>query len=238
MEWFKVRSTQPELMDDHGGSTTPLFRTLDQFSIINALFSRNRFLAKTLIIPHMRRQQGRSKPFSICDLGSGGCDFALWLSAYLADRSIPARIYCVDNDPRVVEFARNRCHGNDNIVVVNESALRFTDAGICPDYVFANHLLHHLPDEELVALLGLVHRSARLGYVLNDLVRSKRSYVLFMLFASLVLRNGYARSDGLRSIEKGFTTSELESFVNRAEIAPPPRLERFFPGRIVLYKFN
>jgi len=236
MKWQTARSTDPEIMDDPGGDERLLFRTLDQFSIINFLFSRNRFLARTLIVPHMRRQRARG--FTVCDLGSGGCDFGLWLSRYLSARTIEARILCVDSDPRVVEYAKRRCSADKAISVMEGSALSLDASGIRPDYIFSNHLLHHLPDEELVALLALVHRSARLGYILNDLVRSRQSYLFFCAFASAFLRNTFARADGLLSIRKGFTPTELESFVNRAGVDPRPRMERFFPGRIVLYKFN
>jgi 2-polyprenyl-3-methyl-5-hydroxy-6-metoxy-1,4-benzoquinol methylase len=236
MEWFDVRSTKPEIMDDRDSDATLLFRTLDQFSLINLLFSRNRFLARTLIVPHMRRQ--RSNGFTVCDLGSGGCDFALWLSRFLSARAIKARIYCIDSDPRVVEYAQQRCSGIDDITVLNGSALRFDECGIRPDYIFSNHLLHHLTEDELVALISLVHRSARLGYVLNDLVRSKQSYLFFLAFTTAFLRNTFARADGLLSIQKAFTPLELARFVGRSGVVPRPRMKLLFPGRIVLYKFN
>lgn len=232
---LKIRGTGPELMDDPSGDKLKLFATLRQFKMINLFFSRSRHLAKSLIISHFRKSAKHA--FTLFDLGAGGCDFALWLSRYCVNRSLSAKIFCIDNDPRVIEFAAAQCRGAGTIAVVRESALRIDKMDVVPDYIFSCHLLHHLGEEDIITLLRRVTASARCGYVLSDLERSRLWYWLFGLFSSLFLRNSFAKADGLLSIRKSFTKPELERLIDRSGITPRPRVRRMFPGRLVVERF-
>jgi hypothetical protein len=186
---LKIRSAEKELMDDPAGDKKHLFATLRQFRLINQLFTRSRYLAKSRFFTHFRGR--REASFTLFDLGAGGCDFGLWFSGYLTARGISARIVCIDNDPRAVEFANAACSGHDNIAIINESALHIEAIDARPDYIYSCHLLHHLNDDEVVALLRAVNAKARLGYVLCDLERSRLWRFLFGLFSALFLRNSF-----------------------------------------------
>ena len=228
---FKTRSLAPELMDDHGGDKRLLFRTLGHFKLINALFARNRFFAKTLAA-HIGCQGQRV--FTIVDVGAGGGDFALRLARQLDRRSIRARIYCIDNDPRAVEYARDRCSGRPEIIVLHESFRHLPALPHSPDYVFSNHLLHHLTDDDGIDLLRIVGASARIGWIVSDLERSAFWHCLFGAFASVFLRDGYTKDDGLLSIRKSFTKKELAHIVEKAAVQAGPRVRAMFPGRLVV----
>jgi 2-polyprenyl-3-methyl-5-hydroxy-6-metoxy-1,4-benzoquinol methylase len=232
---LKIRSMEPELMDDPSCDKAHLFATFKQFRLINLLFTRSRYLAKSRFFNHIRRRNEPS--FTLFDLGAGGGDFALWFSAYLSVRGVSAKIVCIDNDPRAVEFASTACRGRGNIVIVNESAMRLETLDIRPEYIYSCHLLHHLTDEDVVALLRAVNGKARLGYVLCDLERSRLWGFLFGLFSAIFLRNSFARPDGLLSIRKSFTKAELEALVLRSGITPRPHVRRLFPGRLVVEYF-
>lgn len=237
MNFLAQRAGLPELMDDPTGDTEALFTTLTQFELINRLFSRNRYLAKKLLIPHMQ-EQSQTK-FTLFDLGAGGCDFGLWLVPYAKARGIEVEVHCFDSDPRVVEYARVRCAKAKGVRIIHDSALNLPSYEVRPDYIFANHLLHHLSDREIPVLISAVEQSARLGFILNDLKRSKWSYVLFGLFASLVFWKSYARADGLLSIRKGFTAGELRRYLDKLEKSDRrAEVRTLFPGRVVLLGFQ
>jgi len=224
-------------MDDPAGNKEALFTTLKQFEMINRLFSRNRFLAKEFLVPHMRKQ--KQTGFTLFDLGAGGCDFALWLVPYAKARGIDVEVHCFDNDARVVAYATKRCAKAEGVKIVFDSALNLPRYPIRPDYIFANHLLHHLSEPEIPKLLSAIRQNAKLGFIVNDLKRSKLSYVLFGLFASIAFRKSYARSDGLMSIRKGFTVGELRRYLDQSRNSHlRARVQTFLPGRIVMLGFQ
>lgn len=232
---LKIRDTCHELMDDPAGDKGLLFATLRQFKLINRLFTRSRFLAKSFVHDYVRGS--RLSPLTLFDLGSGGCDFALWFSRYLSSRNIKGKILCIDNDPRVVEFAHKACSGNNAVAIIGASALCIDKIDNNPDYIFSCHLLHHLSDEDVVTMLRKISAKARRGYILNDLERSGGWHFLFGLFSLLFFRNSFARADGLLSIRKSFTKKELESIIDRSGVTPRPQVRQLFPGRLVVEHF-
>jgi SAM-dependent methyltransferase len=75
-------------------------------------------------------------------------------------------------------------------------------------------LLHHLTDEQVVALIRNVGRSCR-RFIILDLVRSRIPLTLFRMAAPLVLPPVNV-SDGALSIRRAFTPAEFRALVSRA----------------------
>ena len=171
-------------------------------------------------------------------MGSGACDFSLWFSKQLEKYSISHKIYCIDNDPRVVEYASQKCADNNNIHILHDSALNLKQSGINPDYIFANHFLHHFNDNDLRSMLSIIDSSARYGYVLNDLERSPLWYMLFWAFGIVFLTRSFTLYDGLLSIKKGFTVHELRAILSQQNISQNIKVKKINPGRIVVYNFK
>jgi 2-polyprenyl-3-methyl-5-hydroxy-6-metoxy-1,4-benzoquinol methylase len=232
MIFFRERSTAAELMDDPGSDKKLLFRTFDQFEPINRLLGRSRYFIERMLLPNMERQGSRL--LTVVDIGAGGGDFALLLARSLERRGRTANIVCIDNDPRAVEYARERCRSRKNITVVRGSAFDIGKLPNRPDYLFANHLLHHLPDDACAELLRIVHAEVACGYLLTDLERGTLWYCLYALTAAVLFRNSFALPDGLLSIRKGFRTAELVRIIGRAGLSPAPRVRRLLPGRLVI----
>jgi len=223
-------------MDDFTGDCDRLHATLNHLLLLNRLFSPSRYLARHLLIPHMLRQPG--KHFSLCDIGAGGCDFARWIVPYARSRGIGLTVFCIDHDRRVVAYAKEKCRNSPEIQAIHENALRLETLGLRCDYVFSNHLLHHLSDTNIVNLLGAIGRTARLGYVMSDLNRARSAYWFYYFFSALWLSKSYARADGLLSIQKGFARQELEFFLRKSGISKQSTILRLFPAHWVVYAFN
>jgi 2-polyprenyl-3-methyl-5-hydroxy-6-metoxy-1,4-benzoquinol methylase len=75
-------------------------------------------------------------------------------------------------------------------------------------------LVHHLTDEQVVALIRNVGRSCR-RFIILDLVRSRIPLTLFRIAAPLVLPPVNV-SDGALSIRRAFTPVEFRALVGRA----------------------
>jgi ubiquinone/menaquinone biosynthesis C-methylase UbiE len=223
-------------MDGSDVDEKKVYRTLVQFKIINLLLSRSRKLMKEILIPHML--QAGEKKLTLLDVGAGGGDIALWFANLCHSRGIEIKILCLDSDPKVIEFAAKRCQGYENISVRQGSAhdIEAIDEGI--DYIFANHFLHHLNSQEIPQFLEKVYRTARRGFLINDLHRSRPAYLGFTLLAGIFLHKSYHFFDGRISIRKGFTFHELKELVACLHFSNCVKLGYRIPARVFLYCFK
>ena len=206
---MKTRATQAELMDNPACDQAALYRTLDQFARINQLFSASRRLLKRHIIAAMQAAPRQS--YHLLDVGAGGGDIALWLHRAALKRHLDLEITCLELDPRICTYLREKLAAYPNLHVV-QGDLRHLGPDFGPfDFVFANHLLHHLPAEAIAPALQALGNLTRRRLLINDLRRSRLAYVAFNLYAGLFARGSFARADGLLSIRKGFTAAELKA---------------------------
>ena len=229
---LRERSRERELMDSFSSDRARLRRTLDQFYLVNLLLTRARGLLERWFFADMARDKSRA--YTLLDLGSGGGDLATWLARRARRLGVKLRIVCLDHDPRAAAYARNRCRAFSEIEVLQESVFRL-DALPRFDYVFANHFLHHLADEEIAGVLGAIGRRARRRFLVSDLERSRLALWGYSAFAALFLRNSFSFSDGRLSIRKGFTKAELEAILARSRLSGRVTLRSVFPFRLVLF---
>jgi SAM-dependent methyltransferase len=229
---MSARFFEPEIMDDLNGPEDDLYRTLGQFVTVNFLFSRIRSLVKRYLLPHMRAQGNRE---IVCaDIGAGGGDFALWFTKFCRKRGIRIKMLCIDHDPRVVRFARRKCQGHDDIVFYEASAFSVDTMSGPIDYILSNHFLHHIDSSEIPSLLTKIHDTARCGFLINDLARSRLSYLGFTLFCQVFFRSKMSCHDGRLSIRKGFLKNDMAGLVDAANIPTPVFIGTMHPGRIFL----
>ena len=227
------RSTERELMDSSGSDCRLLLRTLHQFRLLNRLISG---IYKTLeqnLVTHM--QQTGSKSYTVLDLGSGGCDIPLWLVSFCSNRSINVEVICIDNDSRVIQYAKEKCKNNKSIQVVQCSAQEAV-SHFKADYAISNHFLHHLPEKDIIPLLSSIHKHSSKGYILNDIRRSRLSMWLFFILSSVLFHRSFTLTDGLISIKKGFTPEQLHSFCSTAGI--PSIIKEVHPGHLAILHFR
>jgi SAM-dependent methyltransferase len=222
----------PERMDDTAGPEEDLFRTLRDFRIVNLLFSRTGTLVKRYLIPHMLRQGARN--LVVADVGSGGCDFALWFTRLCRRGGITIRVLCIDNDPRAIAFCRRGSRGHEDITIHEASAFSIDEINGPIDYIFSNHFLHHIESALIPGLMRKFHDTARCGFLINDLARSVPAYVGFSLFSLAFLHSGLSRHDGKLSIRKGFIEQELADLATQAALSTPFSVGTLHPARVFL----
>lgn len=198
-----------ELMDDPDAELGMLERTYDRFRIVNALVSQPGRLYREEIRPRARRG-----PVRVLDIGAGGADVCRMIAARLRRDGLRGEITALDADERAVRWAaahddgagvRYRCARSEDLVAEGEQY----------DVVFSNHVLHHLTDAELQAVLRDSERLVAAGgaVVHRDIARSRAAYGLFaaatLPFAGTLLRGSFIRVDGLISIRRSYTPAEL-----------------------------
>jgi 2-polyprenyl-3-methyl-5-hydroxy-6-metoxy-1,4-benzoquinol methylase len=169
--------------------------------------------------------------YEFLDLGAGGCDIAIWLLKRCRHLGLDVCITCLDYDSRIVKYARRKCRAYREIRVIEAAALELEKLGPY-DYVFANHLLHHLPSEQWRVLIDAVARQTRNVFLLNDIRRSRWAYAGYALFAGMFMHNSFAFVDGLLSIRKGISVHEMREAVSACDHKKNITIGTVLPARV------
>jgi len=219
-----------ELMDDPNGDEHKLLNTLQQFRMINMLVSRYQSILNRYVLREMMANP--DKHYHLIDLGAGGCDIAVWLLARAKRLRLKLKITAIDGDARAVHFAKST-YGDVNGLEIHHADILSIDQFGPADYVFSNHVLHHLPDDMIPTVLQKVHAITTRRWIISDLHRSMWSYNGFQLLGRF-FRNSYSLEDGKRSIRRGFIPSDMMTYAKSAGLIEQVRISRLLPGRILI----
>jgi ubiquinone/menaquinone biosynthesis C-methylase UbiE len=100
------------------------------------------------------------------------------------------------------------------------------------DFVLASQLLHHFPEDKIVAQLRTWSRVARRAIIVSDLVRHPIAYCGIRLLTKLFTRNIMTLTDAPLSVQRAFTMAEWRELFRKAEIGPFQILS-IFPYRVL-----
>lgn len=230
MTAWSLRCNEPERMDDPACDARLLDRTLDQFVVMNRLVSRYRSILTRYVLRDMARAPKRV--YRLLDLGAGGGDIARWLCEEATRRGWQLTVVAIDSDPRAIAYARARAGSAPGLEIHRADLMDMAAFGPV-DYIFSNHVLHHLPDALLPRVMRLMDETATRCWLASDLLRSRISYTAFCLLAPF-FRDSFTFEDGRRSIRRGFRVPELLAHARAAAPRATVRVERLFPGRLLL----
>lgn len=224
------RSDIPELMDDPHSDQAKLDITLDQFRLINMFLTRSHMLLKKIFVPYMMKD--KKHEYTLVDIGAGGGDVAIRFARYCRAQGIKMEIILIDTDPRVVAYAKRACADYKNITVFQADALQVGKIQRPVDFVFANHFLHHIPDDMITEVISTIAQTAYLGFLFNDIIRAPSAYILFTLLSAFCFRNSFAFYDGRMSIRKSFTEQEFAALFSPFSSTKPITIKTAIPWRI------
>jgi len=227
---FSRRWIGAELMDDPSCDETRLLRTLSQFSVMNRLVSRYRTILHRTVLRDMTKHPQRA--YHLVDAGAGGCDIPVWLLRQAKRRGLFLRITAIESDSRTVTYARNVCAGIEGLTIEHADLMdlpRFAPV----DYIFSNHVLHHLPDAIIPDVFSLMHKTANQKWIVSDLYRSPWAYAGFQLLGRC-FHGSFTFEDGKRSIRRSFVESEIRWFAHVVGLPQKIHIERLFPGRMLI----
>jgi 2-polyprenyl-3-methyl-5-hydroxy-6-metoxy-1,4-benzoquinol methylase len=185
-------------------------RTIRQFKLVNSLVSGSSRLMRKYFFPTMECNPDRM--YTLLDIGAGGCDIAIRTVREARRRGLKLTIIALDNDPRTLSIAYLAIRDYPEISIVEGDALNLSRLGPF-DFVFSNHLLHHLTWDEIKVVLEQVMIQTRIAFVMSDLKRSHWAYLGFTIFSALLTPRSYHYHDGRLSIRRGFLPEELRNFL-------------------------
>lgn len=221
---MRKRINQPELMD-----LGPAYYTdkeykdcLHKLGIIGTVLGGDRASLRAF-------DKLDTKPASILDVGCGGGSF----TRKLAKKYPQAHVVGIDIDRQALVVADQGAKLT-NLIFQHRTNPELNEPPKSFDVVTGTLLCHHLTDEQIVQFLQAAKSIARQAIIINDLHRHPLAYAAFWLISPL-FHNRMIRHDGLLSIRRAFTRSELEGYLRQAGFADGTwRVQWTFPFRWII----
>lgn len=176
----------------------------------------NAFGGYALTLRALRRLAARAsagRPLVIVDVGGGRGDFARRLLGEAPRLGRAVRVVVVERDADLVALA---ARAGLAVVRADAAALPFRRAGA--DIVTMSLTLHHLPPESAATSIGEMRAVARLGVVINDLLRTRLSLFLVWLATWCFARHWISRHDGPLSVRRAYSPDELRALAEKTGI--------------------
>lgn len=226
------RTRGAELMDEPAQDRGELARSLDDLRAVN------RWLGGTRVVLHHLADLVRRHPraeYRILDIATGSGDIPLQVARWARGEDVQVRIAATDNHATTVEMARAHTAAEPWVSVETADALKLPYADESFDFALLSTALHHFDDErDCVRVLREMHRVSRVGFIVNDLARSRAALLGARLLAATVWRtHPVTRHDGPLSVRRAFTPAELRALAARAGFANA-RVRAHFPFRLAL----
>jgi 2-polyprenyl-3-methyl-5-hydroxy-6-metoxy-1,4-benzoquinol methylase len=222
---FVRRDTElREIMDDPHCDPVRLRRTLERFGLINRLVAGWGGVYRRHIRPQLLARGGCDA--RILDIGCGAGDVLRGLVARARADGFAVSGLGLDPDERSLRVAR-AARPMPGVEYMLGRSGDLASRGDRFDIVVSNHLLHHLSESELTAVLGDSGRLSRGVSLHSDIHRSALAYAGYAIGVIPLAFGSFLHTDGLRSIRRSHTAFELEGVLPagwRVERPAPFRL--------------
>jgi 2-polyprenyl-3-methyl-5-hydroxy-6-metoxy-1,4-benzoquinol methylase len=223
------RCHRPEIMDQLDLAPERHFQALHGLERINRWSGSAAILWRPIVARARKCPVAR---WRMLDVATGGGDvpIRLWHKARRA--GLELEVAGCDRSPFAVDYARRRAAACQADVHFFEWDVLQRELPGAYDIVTSSLFLHHLQEEQAVALLQATSHTARL-LLINDLVRSWAGYVLAYLGTRLLSASHVVHTDGPRSVEGAFTPEEVLALARRAGL-DEARVTKHWPCRMLL----
>ena len=198
---------RPASFDDIAGS-------LEAITQLNGFFGGRR-----LTLRHVRdllASLPADRPVTVLDVGAGAADIPVALVRWARRTGRRIRVLALDRGTFTLRVARRRIAAYPEIALVQGDALALPVSPGSVDLVISAMTLHHFRLEEAVRYLAEIDGAARLGWVVNDLVRGRAAHRLVWALTRLLSRSAMARHDGPLSVLRSYTPPEVAALCEKA----------------------
>jgi ubiquinone/menaquinone biosynthesis C-methylase UbiE len=156
------------------------------------------------------------RPVRVVDVGGGAAAFAVRLARWARRRGRPMRIVVVERDRTSLTLARRTVAAYPEVLLVRGEASALPCREGAADVVTSGLTLHHLEPHQAVASLREMSTVARLGVVVNDLLRRRLSLGLVWLATRVFRCHPISRHDGPLSVRRAYSGDELRALAEQA----------------------
>ena len=156
------------------------------------------------------------RPVTVLDVGAGAADIPVALVRWARRSGRGIRVVALDRDGATLKYARGYAASYPEITLLQGDALALPVRPGSVDVVISAMTLHHLQPQEATHYLAEMDAAARLGWIMNDLVRSRAAHRLVWVLTRLLSRSAMARHDGPLSILRSYTPAEVVALCEKA----------------------
>lgn len=227
---FSRRATQLEQMDASCAYA-------DLRDCLRDLAAVNRFTRAYRPTLHWLHNAVSSAPSSqslhLLDVGCGGGDMLRRIEHWAMRNHISIRLTGVDISPATICIAREFTSPASEIHwLAGGFASGQLDLGAV-DFIVSSLFTHHLSDIQIVNFISWMEVTARQGWFISDLYRSRVSWIAFKALALGARWHPMVRHDGPLSIRRAFRPEEWRCFVRSAGVPEASlRITASWPARI------
>lgn len=157
-----------------------------------------------------------ARPARVADVGGARGDLAVALVRDARRRGRALTVVVIDRDEASLVLGVRAAKPYAEIFFVQADAAALPLRSDAVDVVVTSLTMHHLSPDTAVAALAGLHRVARSGVVVSDLIRGRLSLALVWLATRLFARHRFARDDGPRSVRRAYSAAELGALARRA----------------------
>ena len=214
--------TRSELMDELDAPVADLSRNLSDIARLNRIGATQTI--QRLVEPFLAGQRP-GETLRILDVGTGAADIPLALARWARGRGHRMRITALEMHPTIWRHAARAVEGTPEVRIVGADALRAPIRPGSVDLALCSLVLHHLPEEVVVALLRQLAALVRVGFIVSDFRRGRLAWAAVWLVTRATACGRMARHDGPLSVRRAYTPAELARLSRRAGL-PEIRWQR------------
>lgn len=203
-----------EVLDDPSSDPALSVRSLRDVRLSNRLFGGHRAIRAALrpVLAAAPRATGSdAPPCRLLDIGTGLGDGPAAVAGMARRIGLAMCTIGLDVEPRV---AREAARATTHAIAGSALALPLADRSV--ELVTCSLVLHHFDGAQAVQLLRECTRVARTAVVVADLERSWLAIGGLWASSFLLGFHPVSRADGIVSIFRGYTRSELGALVHEA----------------------
>ena len=185
-------------------------------SRVNGLFG-----GRMVTMIHVKRLLAdlpRTRPVTVLDVGTGAGDIPRELVRWARHEGRRLRVFALDRDAATLQIAAEVVRDYPEITFVRGDALSLPIRPGAVDLTISAMTLHHLEPEAGVGYLREMDRAARVGFVVNDLVRTRLAHAVVWLITRFITRSAISRHDGPLSVRRSYTPREVSGLCERAGV--------------------
>lgn len=233
MNWFSPppRNLRAELLDLDEAPFEEVKESLGDVRRVNQYLSGYRVLLYHA--ERFMRKHSGSRPFRILDLATGSADQPIALAVMARKMNFPVTITAMDINRKMLRYAQEEIADFPEISLVQCDILAMPFQENSFDLAVNNLSIHHFSKRDAVVIIKTLYSLGRLGFIVNDLYRSRVAHAAIYLLTRMLTKNRLTRFDAPVSVMNAFTSEEMGQLADEAGI-PMFKVYRHFPYRIAL----
>ena len=204
------RSKEDEILDDFDLHGPELETSLEDIARVNRWLGGNYVTLSG--IRELLEDQKEHRKFTIVDIGCGNGDMLREIAHYAQKYGLHIKLIGIDANSNTIAQARvlSKKYNSIHYEVIDIFSKEFEnyryDIGLC------TLTLHHFDNEQIIKMLEIFAKQSKVGFIINDLHRSRIAYYLFKIVSTIFIKSKVAKHDGLISILRGFKRIELSKW--------------------------